>query len=432
LYEKKRGNRRTGSSKLGSAGEAGFHAALLVIGSLTLAWIIQNLVVQQWRVNYEFIEQPCVVLDTNLGSRRQDSGRVYRPEIKIRYEVDGRAYTTWTHDIATARDMSESYTSDRAAAEAVRDQFSVGAQYLCWYDPTDPIVAVVSRGYPWWVWVAMVVPSLFVLVGGGGLLYAGLTWGKSAERRAALAQRTTGSELLRGNGHCDPDFPTVPAGGDIINSPGTRLKYRLPVGTSPGWALLGLTALTILWNGTVAVFATLVVRGHLAGQADWYASAFLIPFVVVGILLIALLVRELIRTTAVGPTRVEISDHPLHPGGRYDLLITQSGKLRIRSFEVLLVCEERATYRQGTNSRTERTAVFRGSLFRREGFEVTSDAPFETQCELAIPPEAMHSFKAEHNAIQWRLIVRSKAARWPTWQRDFPLLVQPPRPARAP
>ena len=45
LYEKKRGNRRTGSSKLGTAGEAVFFAALVLLGCAGLAvlfatWVI--------------------------------------------------------------------------------------------------------------------------------------------------------------------------------------------------------------------------------------------------------------------------------------------------------------------------------------------------------------------------------------------------------
>lgn len=433
LFGKKRGRRRTDSSKLGGIGEALFYAALLLVGCAGTAWILHTLILQDWRVNYEFVEQRCVVLGTRLTEQAGDSGSLYRPEVKIRYTAGGRSRTQWTYDVATARDARDSYVADRAAAEAARRRFVEGETYPCWYDPRDPGVVVLVRGYRGWMWAAMIVPGLLILIGGGGLVYGALAWGKSAERRAAVAGRRPrpvagedgrGGASLAG-GRTDPSFPAVPTGADIINSPGTRLTYRLPVGTSPGWALLGLTTICVVWNGTVAVFGTIVVGGHLAGRPDWFATLFLIPFAVIGMILIGVLIRQLRRTTGMGPTRLEISDHPVRPGGRYELFVSQSGRLRVKSFEAFLVCRERATYRQGTDTRTERREVRRRRLYRREDFEVHSAAPFEIPLELAVPRDAMHSFVSEHHAIEWGVEVRARLRDWPRMRRDFPLIVLP-------
>jgi hypothetical protein len=123
---------------------------------------------------------------------------------------------------------------------------------------------------------------------------------------------------------------------------------------------------------------------------------------------------------------VEISDHPLRPGEECRLFVSQAGRLKMNSLEVLLVCEEAATYRQGTDTRTETREVCRQEVFRREGFEVRHGMPFEAECELVVPAGAMHSFKADHNEVNWRLVVRGNAAGWPDYKRAFPVIIHPP------
>ena len=49
-YQKKRGNRRTGSRTLGSIGEALFFAFFLFIGGIVLTVMISTLVIPEWQV----------------------------------------------------------------------------------------------------------------------------------------------------------------------------------------------------------------------------------------------------------------------------------------------------------------------------------------------------------------------------------------------
>ncbi len=416
-YEKKRGHRRTGSRTVGSAGELLFFALFFLIGCGALAATIVFLVVPEWRVNHEFVKAQCVVLDKRLGET--DGG----PEIHIKYRAEGKDYVIWTYDIHGA------YSGGLAGKQAILDQFVVDKEnpktYDCWYDPLDPQNAVLVRGYQWWVWLAFLLPISFLAIGGGGMIYRVLHWGKSAERRAVMAQRTQGRNLLSANGAQRTEFPNIPDDSNITNSPGTRLRYRLPIGTSPGWALFGILLVCVFWNAVVSVFVVMAVRGHLRGEPDWFLTLFTIPFVLGGIALIFLFFRQLLITTGVGATRVEISAHPLHPGQQCRLLVSQSGRLRVNSLDVLLVCQEEATYRQGTNTRTETREVHSQNVFRQEGFEVRPGVPFESECELIVPAEAMHSFKADHNEIQWRVVVKGDVAGWPDYRRSFPVIVHP-------
>lgn len=420
VYGKKRGNRRTGSRAVGSAGEALFFAVFLLLGCAGLAFILASLILPEWRANHEFVEHTCTVLDGRVGQSSDDEGgAIYRPEIQIEYEINGETYRIWTYDI------SQAHSSGRDEKQAVVNRFEVGKRYVCWFDPADPSTAVVVRGYSWWLWLVLIVPISFILIGGGGCIHAALHWGKSAERSAAITRRTSQLELFDRGTRKQADYPNIPTAADMLNSPGTTLAFRLPIGTSPAWALFAALLACLFWNGIVSVFLVIAVDSHLTGDPEWFLTIFLIPFVIVGLALVFYLIRQLLITTGIGPTLLEIADHPLHPAGQYRLFVSQSGRLSINSLEVSLVCQEKASYRQGTDTRTETREVYRQQVFLQEGFEIHRGMPFEAQCDVEVPGRAMHSFKSDHNEINWKLLVKGDVQGWPDFERAFPVIVHP-------
>ena len=90
FYEKKRGNRRTGSRVVGSVGEVVFFAAFLVLGCV---WLVRGFVcdvVPEWRVAHEFVEHKCTVLEKRVvESLPGDAATLYRPEVRIEYRING-------------------------------------------------------------------------------------------------------------------------------------------------------------------------------------------------------------------------------------------------------------------------------------------------------------------------------------------------------
>ncbi len=423
FYEKKRGHRRTGSEKLGIAGEAAFFAACFLLGCGGLVALIIALVVPEWRANYEFRRTTCVVCGVRVGEKEGDDGTLYRPEVQIKYQVDGETYRIWTYDIHTVGGAG--YSTGRDDAEEALSGFEADKQYVCCYDPAEPSVAVLVRGSIWWVWLSFLVPISFVVIGGGGLLYRLLTWGKSAERRAAIARHAPALDRLVNNVRTRPDFPGIPVPTKVTDSPGTKLAFRLPVVGSQAWALLAWLTACVLWNGTVSVFVAVAVRTFLRGEPDWFLTLFILPFVLIGIGLIGFFFRQLVVATGVGPTLVEISDQPLYPGRRYRLFLSQTGRLKINRMELFLVCDEETTYRHGTDTRTESQRVHQHPLLRREQLEVDGGSPLEAACEVEVPAGAMHSFKSDHNEVAWKILVKGTPARWPGFERSFPVIVYP-------
>jgi hypothetical protein len=400
-------------------GEAAFFAVMLVVGAVGIGVGIARLIVPEWRVNHGFVEHACKIVERRVERVLGEKGTLYRPEIKIEYEVQGVTYSPNTFDI------HRTVFAKQEEAQAAIDRFADRTSGTCWYDPDDPGTAVLVRGYQWWIWPALLVPVSFIAIGVGGLIYTAFNWGKSAERRAAAARKLPAIELLDLPAKADPQFPFVPDCGEITSSPGTRLAYRLPLAKSPGWTLFGLLTASILWNGTVSVFVVMAAASLLRGQPDWLMTLFTLPFLGVGVALVVVFIKQLRHNAGVGPTLVEISDHPLVPGHNYRVFLSQTGNLKLKSVDISLTCEEEAVFSQGTNARTETREVFRTKVFSIADAVIRPSEALEAECDLPVPPEAMHSFRASHNQVQWKLIVRSEAAGWQSFQRSFPVVVRP-------
>jgi hypothetical protein len=98
----------------------------------------------------------------------------------------------------------------------------------------------------------------------------------------------------------------------------------------------------------------------------------------------------------------------------------------MRSLAMWLACDEKASYRQGTDMRTESRRVYEDRCFSRETFQVEPGLPFESCCQIRVPVGAMHSFQADHNEVTWKLIVRGSVDGRADYQREFQIVVNPP------
>ncbi len=421
LYEKKRGHRRTGSQAFGNFGEALFFGIFLAVGCGALVFMFAALVWPEWRANRQFVPTTCVVLAKEVGERpaTESEPPTYRPEFRVRYRVDDHEYVE--DDVS---DVTKLYGPDRSAAQAVVDRFEVGQEYPCWYDPLDPHRAVLVRGYSGWLYLSLLIPLSFIVIGGGRLTYTLVHWNASAERRALAEQRAAQADLFETPSD-EPEYPTVPADANLTNSPGTTLAYRLPIDTTRTWTLFAAAVACLLWNAVVVVFSVMAIGSFARGAPDWMLVVVALVFLAGGIWLAVYVLRQIMLTTGAGPTRIEISEHPLEPGKPYEVFVSQAGRLAMKSLELWLACDEKATYRQGTDTRSETRRVFQRRCFVRDNFEIHQGLPFESRCQIRVPMGAMHSFQAGHNEVNWKLIVKGSVVGWPDYERVFQIVVVP-------
>lgn len=300
---------------------------------------------------------------------------------------------------------------------------SVSLAALLTSQAVDPDPRLYSFGYGFYL--MLIVLTSFILIGGGGLVYAVLEAGASAERRSALARRAASIDLIREARTAPEDFPCIPSDANLTNSPGIQLAFRLPSMESPVWRLSVAAVFCALWSIVSGVLIVVAINSYRAGRPQWLLTLFVGPFLGSGLWAVHYFFRQLLIHTVIGPTSVEISEHPLFPGRSYDLFISQGGRLQMRRLEVWLICLEEATFRQGTDIRSEQHVVLRQPIASHTDFRIEPGRPFEDQCQLQIPEDAMHSFVTKNNAVHWRLVVRGEAELWPPFERSFPIVVYP-------
>lgn len=416
LYGKKRGARLTGSRKVGAAALGLYFAAVFLAGCVALGNILVTWALPEWRLNHAYVQARGRVLAARVAANPADPTR-FRPEISVEFMAAGRRYR-----VRTTYHVHGGYTNNRRSVAQVVERFQPGQPCTVWYDPRNPQRAALARGYTWSAWLMLLVPVPFLATGGLGLVYIVAGWNKSAERRAAMAQRVLQLDPARSS---QRTFPYVPDESDLTSSPGTTLAFRLAA-QSPAWGLLAFLLACLFWNGMFSVLLTVVVRSHLSGNAEWFLTAFTIPLGLVGVLLVWGFFRHLREVTRIAPTIVEISDHPLRPCEEYELYVAQPGPLDLERFRVLVVCEEEATYSQGTSSRTMQRRVYQDELFHRQGLRIPAGTLFETRCRLRLPARAMHSFQASHNQVRWKVVIEGATPRRPYFERGFTVHVHPP------
>ncbi len=419
FYVKKRGERRTDSPAFGTITSIILFSLMFVVGSLFAAYLLVAFLIPEWRVNTAFVETTGVVVSQRLATREPTQGvKTYRPEIQILYDVQGKKL------LATTYDISRGFSRDRAAQQAVLNSFPVEQRIRCWYDPRDPTSVVVARDFTWGTWLLLVIPLSFVIAGGTGLSIALLRRGKSVERQAAMAGRPIPIEFF-GTTSTKGEYPNVPQTTRLTESPGTRLAFRLPVDARPMWLLGAVCTGTGVMTMVSSIFVFYATRRLVHGAPDILFFVLSMAWLLVGVGGFIYSAKRLIAISSIGQTILEISAHPIVPGDEYQLFLRQPGRVRLANLSIALVCVERATFRQGTNTRSEARRVVQVPIGSHDDVPLSGRRPFEGRYELHLAPHAMHSFKSAHNSIEWKLLVSGKAERGIQFERLFPIVVYP-------
>lgn len=389
---------------------------MLVVGGIWLAVLTVTILLPEWRVNHEYRQTVCTVIDKRVAVESTEDGPLrFRPEVQIEYAVAGRKFVTTTYD------AGGEFLAEEAEAEKLLEPFPLGDECPCYYDPVRPRVAVLVRGYDWWNWLHLLIPISCILVFGSQFVYSLFQMSTSAERRAALTQRVERFDPFDAP-EARNEYPFVPQLMDVMNSPGTTLRFRLPSRTLPVGHLLGYFVALAVWG----VFAGWFFVDHVVADRAWWILIVggVVVLAVAGVL-VRLAWREFTVTFGIAPTRVEVSDLPLLPGKEYSLRVVQPGRVSLASFEIILACDERAVFLQGTDTRTEEVRVWESVLAIEREARAVRGEPFTVDLSFGVPGTAMHSFKAPHNEVQWKLVVQGTTPRRLTFRRVFPLVVYP-------
>lgn len=296
--------------------------------------------------------------------------------------------------------------------------WSIASQFLG--DADWNLGALLQRG------LGVVLSGALVLIGAVRLLRVLYLGSGSPEQRSQFLQRAWESDYLRPFELTSTDLPAVPrlSAGRIVA--GQRLRFRLVgVALSRGrWLGLAAFALGMLGVCTVLV-AVIWEQWDVLARERWLMTlAVLVVLVAVTAMLLWKTGRDLVQQIQLGPTSVELSQHPLLPGSPCQIFFQQVGEIRLDKLQVVLECSEQATYQQGTDVVTHRQTVYEQTLWEQSKVQLSDREPRE-QWEFELPAVAMHSFTSASNQILWRIIVKGVKQGCREFRREFPILVLP-------
>jgi len=343
---------------------------------------------------------PCKILSAEVESHSGSDSTTYSIEITYEYEFEGRKYKSEKYDF-----MGGSSSGRKRKARVV-EGYKNAKNPVCFVNPAKPSEAVLKRGFHLGLLVAL-FPLPFMAVGLGGAIWAIKKAGKGKLKPtvAKWLPEIKAEEAIGGMG-----VSSMPAGAVVM-----KPKH------SPLAKLFGSIFVALFWNGIVSVFVVQVVSGWLSGDVNWFLTLFMIPFVVIGLLLIGGVFYCFLALSNPRP-KITLSSSSVPLGGLMQLKWEFSGKSSmIRQLNIVLRAKEEATYRRGTKTHTDRNTFFEMEVYstqdeREIGFG---------EVGLAVPSESMHSFEADNNKIIWELEVHGDIAKWPDVKEAFKIMVLP-------
>ena len=351
-----------------------------------------------------WVETPCTILASQVAESSDSDGTTYKVDVQYSYVFAGGEHRSGRYDFFDA------YSSGYQGKADVVARYPPGASTVCYVNPADPSEAVIDRS-PGPRYLVGLVPLVFLFIGVGGVVFALRHAGRTsavvasgAPSPAAWSSKPTRSALARAS------FPTVETG-----------PRDLRPDVSPLGKLVGLTFATLFWNGIVSVFVWQAVQAWRAGQPDGCLTLFLVPFVLVGLALVAGAFQALLTLFNPRP-RLTLSPGVLTPGGAAYLQWTMVGRAsRVRRLRIMLEGREEARYRRGTDTYTDReTFATMLAVDTEQAFEIPAGS-----AHLSIPEGTMHSFAADNNKILWTLKVECEIPGWPDSADEYEIDVRP-------
>jgi hypothetical protein len=268
-------------------------------------------------------------------------------------------------------------------------------------NPADASDAVIERGLTAGLLFG-IIPLLFVAIGGGGLY--SLAVGRTPFTSAFLVSTTTSEKT----------YPKA-----VLTAEPATLRPR----TGRGARLVAITGVALVWNAFLCVFLYSLLSDWSRGTLHWFLAVFLSPFILVGIVLVALAVSQALELFNPRPT-VSVNRSIVALGDDLRVDWSMEGRVsRLARISITVEAREEATYTRGTDRITETNVFERLQLVNQAAPEITGRGS-ET---VKIPADSMHSFTAKHNKVSWVVRVRGEVPRWPNSDDEFPLTVAPRR-----
>lgn len=335
----------------------------------------------------------CEILSSGVRRTEGEEGATYRVEVSYRYAVGGQPFTGSRYKF-----VGGATSGVRRKAEAVR-RLAPGTQVECFVNPDNAAESVIVRG-PTGDLAFGLFPLAFAVVGAWGL------WG------ASLGRGPLGRQLT-----------TRPTTHVVYENARPRGWTRLAPIQRRGAKAFGLALFVLFWNGVVAVFVYQIVQSWQQRLFAWPLAIFMVPFVLVGLILMVLAVSAVLEYFNPLP-HLTVNSSVLALGDELTLRWAIEGRAdKLRHLRITLDGREEAIHRDGSDKHARRETFISLPL-------VDESAPFGRgggTASATIPAGSMHSFDAPNNRVVWYVKLRGDVENWPDMDDEFAIQVTPPR-----
>ncbi len=363
----------------------------LVGAGMLVFWFLPTMIKAQ--ESAQWTEMPCTIISSRVKSHSDSDGTTYSVDIFYRYTVAGREYKSNRHG-----HFGGSSSGYDGKAEIVR-RYPADSQAVCYVNPENPHEAVLKPGLGWGALFGL-IPLVFFVIGVAVLF---------------SAFRTSRVDAVSGR--------PVPAVDSRVGGGPVTLKPTI----SPLAKLGGVILAALFWNGIVSVFVWQVIKSFERGRPEWFLTVFMIPFVLIGLGLLAGIIY--FAAAATNPRcRLRVDSPLVRPGQTLSVSWEFRGAVRrLNRLRIHLEGREEATYARGTSTHTDREIFAQIPLA-----DLSSSRDMERGTgQGRVPERTMPSFTAPNNKVVWTVKVRGEISRWPDVDDEYEIVVTPPQGGRA-
>jgi hypothetical protein len=178
-------------------------------------------------------------------------------------------------------------------------------------------------------------------------------------------------------------------------------------------------AFALLWTGFAVFMFIMAWR-----DAELAGLAFISLFVLIGLVMLAAGLWRYFSRLRLSTPNLMISSTELRVGEQFNLEYQQTFKTasEVARASVSLMMQEAATYTRGTSTYTERHKEI-VETYEIPGRRFEAGEVLRQSFSMAIPAEAMHTFIAQNNKIQWFINVHVDLLNWPDLEEDYEIRV---------
>ncbi|MGC4072836.1 MAG: DUF3592 domain-containing protein [Nibricoccus sp.] len=350
----------------------------------------------------------CRIVSSEVLERSDSDSTTYGVGIAYAYEIDGRAYEGDRYDFTRA------FSSGRREKKEIVQRYRKGTQATCYVNPENPEESVIERSRIR-DWGFGFIPLVFMLVGAGGVMFAI----RGPRKKPASEHEWPRVRATYENTFGDRSAPEADYSDEGADGEG-------PVELRPAASRVGKLAViaifALFWNGFISIFLVNILRDAMRGGGImWVFLLFLVPFVAIGLFMIGLSVRTAMALANPVP-RITVNRRAFSPGDTVELSWRFDGSAkRLTNLRLFLEGREEATYRRGTDTKTDKEVFATLEIAAVSG--MASGEP--GQAKLRLPERTMHSFKSDNNRVLWVLRVKGGISWWPDLEEEFSFSIVP-------